>query len=593
MASTGKCPFCGAVETSDQKQCPECGAENPHYIEDRPQRVLKPETIDELKEYCAERGMPLLRMRFFIGEDTKEPRAFGICRDGDRFLVYKNKADGSRAVRYNGPDEAYAVREIYNKLLDECRARGINPDGTSAAKGTRSMSDASRSFSRSPVRKATHGKSGSAKPLFLFIGVFLLVLIFMKIAGNREIQPLKNGYYRDKYATLYYYEDQYSNSYSDWHAYDEGWKKARMPFADNGDALGNYLGETYKTEYGGEALAFPSVQEGYYLADGTLYCYDGAWHSFDEANQNWNGNQKLQYDADDTLLDPQDYYLGQVYLTKWPGCEYPLVQGYYLYKEELWYYSRLTEHWYHLEGDRWEKSSWPMNAFSNFYEGDTYQAAWGGKANPLSGPTKAGYYRSGERIWYYDRDGKAWYEYIRRIQPSETTRKLIEDIPSLADFYTKGTWTKVTVFTEPETEQMLLTADECYLGTECRKAAWSIQPFAKNGYYRYGLQTYYHKDGNWYQYVSRKWITAGSLPDNPIDYFVGNYVLSSWNVPSYYQSYSTGGGSYGSSSYDWDSGSDSSSGSSSSWGSDWGSDWGSSSDWDSWDSSGSDWDSDW
>ena len=27
MASTGKCPFCGAVETSDQKQCPECGAE--------------------------------------------------------------------------------------------------------------------------------------------------------------------------------------------------------------------------------------------------------------------------------------------------------------------------------------------------------------------------------------------------------------------------------------------------------------------------------------------------------------------------------------------------------------------------------------
>ena len=38
-------------------------------------------------------------------------------------MVYKNKADGSRAVRYSGPDEAYAVRELYLKLKSEVDLR--------------------------------------------------------------------------------------------------------------------------------------------------------------------------------------------------------------------------------------------------------------------------------------------------------------------------------------------------------------------------------------------------------------------------------------------------------------------------------------
>ncbi|MBR0081874.1 MAG: hypothetical protein IJP98_03935 [Clostridia bacterium] len=128
-ASTGKCPFCGATVRSNEKLCPSCGSENPHYIEDTARVILQPKTIEELKEYCAERDMPLLRMRFFIGENTQEPRAFGIYKDGNgNTVVYKNKADRSRAVRYNGPDEAYGVKEILAKLKEECRARGIDPD---------------------------------------------------------------------------------------------------------------------------------------------------------------------------------------------------------------------------------------------------------------------------------------------------------------------------------------------------------------------------------------------------------------------------------------------------------------------------------
>ena len=60
-------------------------------------------------------------MRFYIGENYKLPKAFGIYQDeasGD-FIVYKNKADGTRVIRYQGGDEAYAVNEIYLKLQSE------------------------------------------------------------------------------------------------------------------------------------------------------------------------------------------------------------------------------------------------------------------------------------------------------------------------------------------------------------------------------------------------------------------------------------------------------------------------------------------
>ena len=129
MASTSKCEYCGSTVRSDQQQCPNCGATNPLYVVDTPRTIFRPKTIEELQEYCAERGMPLLRMRFFIGQDYKRPKAFGIFKDADgKVTVYKNKANGERAIRYSGYDEETAVQELFAKLLDECHNRGIYPD---------------------------------------------------------------------------------------------------------------------------------------------------------------------------------------------------------------------------------------------------------------------------------------------------------------------------------------------------------------------------------------------------------------------------------------------------------------------------------
>ena len=128
MPSIAECPFCGGKVASDQMKCPFCGAANELYVEHRRSLHNVPRSIGGLTAWCAERGIVPSHMRFFIGEDFREPCAFGIYRDSDRFIVYKNKSGGDRIVRYDGPDEAYAVRELFAKLLDECHSRGIYPE---------------------------------------------------------------------------------------------------------------------------------------------------------------------------------------------------------------------------------------------------------------------------------------------------------------------------------------------------------------------------------------------------------------------------------------------------------------------------------
>lgn len=87
--------------------------------------MSKVQSIEELKQKCAEKNMPLEKMRFFIGENRKEPKCFGVYLDEStgNWVVYKNKADGTRAVRYEGPDEARAAKEIWNKIGDEVKHR--------------------------------------------------------------------------------------------------------------------------------------------------------------------------------------------------------------------------------------------------------------------------------------------------------------------------------------------------------------------------------------------------------------------------------------------------------------------------------------
>lgn len=204
MAVIGKCASCGADLQSDLVCCPKCGTRNPAFgmpreefirrlgqelpeesgknaakeepaaAESIPEaEIVHPKTIEELKLYCAQKHMPLERMRFFLDQDYPSPKAFGIYRDGGEFVVYKNKADGSRAVRYRGKDEAYAVNELFEKLLEECHQRGIYPDGVKMS------ASAPRTAGTGSSAKKSSGKglSKAWTPLMFVLAFFFQFLI--------------------------------------------------------------------------------------------------------------------------------------------------------------------------------------------------------------------------------------------------------------------------------------------------------------------------------------------------------------------------------------------------------------------------------
>ncbi|MCR5323902.1 MAG: zinc ribbon domain-containing protein [Lachnospiraceae bacterium] len=211
MASTNKCEYCGSTITSEDQTCPNCGASNPLYVVDLPRRVTDPKTIEELQEYCAERGMPLLRMRFFIGQDCKEPKAFGIYKESaDNFVVYKNKADGTRAVRYSGPDEAKAVGEIYDKLMQECYDRGIYPDGKPAQRNTQTAYRSGNSGFGS-VFTGGSGKLTLGKLILIIMIIVFLLKIFGGLGTGSIIGNLFSG--GSSYSSDYYGGNDYSSDY--------------------------------------------------------------------------------------------------------------------------------------------------------------------------------------------------------------------------------------------------------------------------------------------------------------------------------------------------------------------------------------------
>ena len=114
-----KCEYCNNYIDESEEKCPSCGAPNKNF---RRAAIGVPTTIEELKQWYSDHNLPPSEVtRFFIGEDYKSPKAFGIYKDSNtgKFIVYKNKDTGERAIRYEGNDEKYAVNELYMKLKTE------------------------------------------------------------------------------------------------------------------------------------------------------------------------------------------------------------------------------------------------------------------------------------------------------------------------------------------------------------------------------------------------------------------------------------------------------------------------------------------
>ena len=266
------CEYCGSSLGPDDRICPGCGAPVPSAGASAPEaeRHGIPRTIEELKAFCREHNMPLAQMRFFIGQDYPNARAFGIFQDYDgNYVVYKNKADGSRSIRYQGPDEAYAVREIYLKLRDET-AKRRNGSGYTQ-----------------PVRSfAADGKKRASlfSPIVLVIVVAALAVSML--LPSRSKKPY-NGYYL--YDDSYYY---YQND--DWYYYST----AMLDWVDIGvvdSELEEHYGDYYSSSYYHEDYGIGSFSDSPYYDsssdtedDSEDWDYD--YDSWDAGDTDWNSD---------------------------------------------------------------------------------------------------------------------------------------------------------------------------------------------------------------------------------------------------------------------------------------------------------------
>jgi len=303
------CEYCGSELTPDSFFCAACGAAVPQSgaavqsePEQAPQRrkVQTPRTIDELTAFCERHELPLAKMRFFIGLDYPGAKAFGIYRDGDgNFVVYKNKADGSRAVRYRGPDEAFAVKEIFDKLKEEATnqrrrvAAARTPGYAGSEAQGRNPYNSTEQFSTQRTQQRTKKKR------HVILGVIIAVaaavtIVRTSFAFRPHHHRPATGYYN--YGGNYYYSQN-----SNWYLYDDdGW----YPISEADELLDNaedyYASYSYSDDYGVSDFADSDYYTSY--SDYSSSSYDDDWDDDDDwdwdDDDDWDSGSDWDWDTD-------------------------------------------------------------------------------------------------------------------------------------------------------------------------------------------------------------------------------------------------------------------------------------------------------
>ncbi len=258
-----KCSYCGNfIEESDEK-CPYCGAANEGI-----KRTVTgtPRTIEELKAFAEEKSIPLDKFGFHIGEDYKGPKAFGIYRDeaSGKFIVYKNKSDGQRSVRYEGNDEAYAVNEIYQKLKEQ--VTDYKNFRLQKGKSANPSSRGKKPFSKSTL-------------VFLIIVAFIIIVALLPDEGSKSSYDFYsyggNRYRYDSETDLWYLYD-YSDS-----VYEETTPPSEL--VDNADDYYDYT-----EEYTRQTTDSDWDDDSDYDWD-TSDSWDSDWGTSDSWDSDWGG----------------------------------------------------------------------------------------------------------------------------------------------------------------------------------------------------------------------------------------------------------------------------------------------------------------
>lgn len=260
-----KCDYCDNFHDENEAQCPFCGAANEHI---KRTAIGVPKTIEELRQWYMEHNLPPEEVtRFFIGQDYKKPKAFGIYRKGEKVIVYKNKDDGSRAIRYEGEDEAYAVNELYMKLKEQISWQKNN----------------NRNGSRNRNGGSSHKKRGGfLRENFTAVRIIIIAII---VIGILAAHTPHTGYYR--------YDDDVYYYHNDWYVYDGGyWDITTAPSELSDNYKDYYEGSSSYSELGVENIENTSWADNW--ANDSDWDDDSDWDSSDS----WDSDGGTDWGSD-------------------------------------------------------------------------------------------------------------------------------------------------------------------------------------------------------------------------------------------------------------------------------------------------------
>jgi hypothetical protein len=224
------------------------------------------------------------KTRFYIGSDYADPKAFVIYQDDfDDYVVYKVKADGVRALRYKGKDEAYAVNEYYQKFLEEVRKR---PEFA-----RKLLEPQTKKINRT----SSYTKKKSLLPFIILPIALSMTLIFSGIVIGSVIHHFRHrydGYYTTPHGHYYYHgNDMYYYDNDDWMYYGS---------YDSFDDFYEYDDYTYSEDYYYNDDYSDFSESDYYYDDDDDYSWDSdddsgwdsddSWDSWDSGGTDWDSD---------------------------------------------------------------------------------------------------------------------------------------------------------------------------------------------------------------------------------------------------------------------------------------------------------------